>query len=104
MKVLSLFSEYSREFGYRNVEGSKILLSAKAESKIRQEHPGLVDANKDSILEEVVWLNTDRLKSGLIFKVAGPQTWAFLYSRYMMFLNFPNQNHGRELGPDFNRT
>lgn len=54
MKVLPLFSEYSREFGYRNVEGSKILLSAKTESKIRQEHPGLVDANKDSILEEVV--------------------------------------------------
>lgn len=54
MKVLPLFSEYSREFGYRNVEGSKILLSAKPESKIRQEHPGLVDANKDSVLEEVV--------------------------------------------------
>lgn len=71
MKVLSLFSEYSREFGYRNVEGSKILLSAKPESKIRQEHPGLVHANKDSVLEEVVLLNTDWLKTSPICKVAG---------------------------------
>lgn len=54
VKVLLLFSAYSREFGYRNVQGSKILLSVKPESKIRQEHPGLVDANKDSVLEEVV--------------------------------------------------